>query len=154
MIEDATKFTTQAPPADRADDAELLVSLISAEIFATASSAQAEGFFTSVGHRLAAIVAMDDVHDLHGLTTRINALWQALGWGEVRMDVQGNGIVVHHHGLPRGWNTDASGHWPVVLRTLLTSAYDRWFRVLGSGNSLRTTVLRASEEELELYHGV
>lgn len=154
MIEEVTKFTTAPATSERADDAELLVSLISAEIFATASASQAEGFFAAVGQRLAAMVVMDDIRDLHGLAARINALWHALGWGEVHMEARDDGVRLLHRGLPRGWNTDMSGHWPTVLRVLLASAYDSWFRALGSNEKLRTTIVHASEEELELHHGI
>lgn len=154
MIEDVATFAVTSDQADRADDGELLLSLIASEIFATASSTQAENFFTAVGRRLARLVAMEDVHELGALAERINALWQALGWGGVRMELRDDGILLTHQGLPRGLQTDVGGHWPVLLRALLRGAYDSWFRALGSGDGLRTTILRASDEELELHHGL
>ncbi|MET0250519.1 MAG: hypothetical protein ABW164_12430 [Sphingobium sp.] len=153
MIEDMAKFTGEGA-VERAPDAELLLSLIAAEIFATASPSQAEGFFAAIGRRLATMVVMDDVRDLKDMETRANMLWRAMDWGEVRMEVRDDGILLRHRGLPRGWQSDVEGHWATLLHALLTSAYHNWFAGLGSGAALQTRVLHASDQEIELHHGV
>lgn len=153
MIEDMAKFTSSGAVA-RADDLELLVSLIAAEIFETASPEQAAGFFAAIGRRLATMVVMDNVRDLTDMETRANMLWRAMDWGEVRMEAREDGILLRHRGLPRGWNSDVNGHWPTALRALLTSCYHSWFLGLGSGDELQTRLLHASDEELELHHGI
>lgn len=153
MIEDMANFS--GPGAvERADDLELLVALIAAEIFETASADQAEGFFNAIGRRLASMVVMDDVRDLGDMETRANMLWRAMDWGEVRMEAREDGIKLRHLGLPRGWNSDVDGHWPAALRALLTSCYHSWFVALGSGPDLRTHLVHASPEEIELHHGI
>lgn len=153
MIEDMAKFTTDGA-VERADDAELLMTLVTAEIFATASPEQADGFFAAIGRRLAAMVVMDDVRDLADLETRVNMLWRAMDWGEVRMEARDDGILLRHRGLPRGWNDDIERHWPGLVCALLTSSYHCWFLELGSGPDLHTRVLDASHEELQLHHGI
>lgn len=153
MIEDMGKFTGNGA-VERADDLELLMSLIAVEIFATASPEQAEGFFAAIGRRLATMVVMDDVRDLKDMETRANMLWRAMEWGEVRMEARDDGIMLRHRGLPRGWNSDIDEHWPTVLRALLTSAYHSWFSGLGSGADLETRIVHASDQELDLHHGI
>lgn len=154
MIEDKIRFTFMPESTERSPLGELLLSLVAAEIYESASVQQAEGFFETVGGRLAALASMDDVHDLAVLESRANQLWRLLGWGDARMVMQDGGVQIRHFGLPQGLDGDFEGHWPNVLRALLRGAYDRWFRALGSGNSLHTRVVHVSEEEVEFYHGV
>ncbi len=154
MIEDASEFVLPAFEDDWSGGTRLLVAMIASEVFATATPAQAENFFTAVGRRIAAFVPVDDIADIAALEVRVNRLWQALHWGGARLDMGVDGIAIHHHGMPAGLENDLDGRWPAMAEAVLRGAYDSWFRTLGSGASLRTTVVCWSQDVMELRHGV
>ena len=154
MIETLSTFTAPVEPVGGGDGSDLLAWVIGSEIYAMATADQAEGFFLSVGQRLARLVAMDEVEALAALETRANLLWHVLGWGEVHMTREANGVRLQHRGLPRAPEEAGADHWPVMLRTILRGAYDTWFRALGSGETLHTRIVQASDKEVELHHGI
>jgi hypothetical protein len=83
--------------------------------------------------------ALGDVEDLGTMTTRINALWAALGWGSAVVTVEDSAIVVRHDGLYPESDAQIADPWRTLLPPLMEGTYDTWFRMMGSGQSLTTT---------------
>ncbi|EQB14531.1 hypothetical protein L288_01425 [Sphingobium quisquiliarum P25] len=144
------------PPEDTAADPHglaLLTALTAAEIWSTASTAQARAFFGAVGRRLAALEPMDAAVDLPLLATRANKLWAALDWGHVIFCMEEDGIAIRHQGLPHAIDGDVDGHWPELIAAVLEGVYDSWFRELGSGPALVTRAMDFNGGVLDLWHG-
>lgn len=130
----------------------LLSLSVAAEVFEAVPEAQARGFFLSVGRRIAALETLEGVTDVAALAARLDGFWQALEWGRVEIEPGSDGFLVRHHGLPRNIAPDPQGHWAAMLAAVLESAYDSWFRALGSGPALHTRA-RWNGDALELHHG-
>ena len=96
--------------------------------------------------------SLDDLSDAALLSMRINDFWRALDWGEAKLELTDEGIIVQHTNLPRGIAPDPRGHWATMLAGVLEGAYDSWFRTLGSGPALTTTA-EWKGDTLELRHG-
>ncbi|TYC80995.1 cellulose biosynthesis protein BcsD [Novosphingobium sp. BW1] len=122
------------------------------EICEAVPELQARGFFAAIGRRMAALESLDGLSDAALLSIRINDFWRALDWGEARLELTDEGIVVQHTNLPRDIAPDPRGHWATMLAGVLEGAYDSWFRTLGSGPALTTTA-EWKGDTLELRHG-
>ncbi len=131
----------------------LLVAMTAAEIWNTATPAQAHCFFLAVGRKLAAAEPMDDATDLTLLATRANKLWTALDWGHVIFCMEEEGIAIRHQGLPPALDGDVEGLWSEVISAVLEGTYDSWFRALGSGDALVTRRVDFNGGTLDLWHG-
>jgi hypothetical protein len=130
----------------------LMAMSMAAEICEGVPEAQARGFFLAIGRRMAELEPLEGVNDASVLCARINAFWQALDWGEIELAVGKEAIIVRHRDLPNRIAPDPQGHWNAMLLGVLEGAYDSWFRVLGSGPTLRTTA-EWKGDTLELRHG-
>lgn len=130
-----------------------LLAALLAEIADASSEEQAAGFFGAVGARIAALMSLDGIEDADELTARINGLWDALGWGQVALDFDDNGIDIHHRDLPALLADDRAPLWHRAAPAVLAGAYHAWFRALGSGVHLSTRVLRVSPQQIALRHG-
>lgn len=139
--------------AGREHGLAVLTALTAAEIFGEAGAAQAQGFYTAIGRRLAATVDLHAVRDLDGLSDRVNSVWGACGLGHVRIRTAESGIRVTHRGAPATIEGDSAGHWAALFPALLEGAYDAWFRQLGSGPALVTRIVRHDGDLIELHHG-
>ncbi|GMM61629.1 cellulose biosynthesis protein BcsD [Novosphingobium pituita] len=137
---------------DAATGASFLVAMIARELASAATPDQHHGFFTAVGRRIAAVVALGDVEDLGTMTTRINALWAALGWGSAVVTVEDSAILVRHDGLYPESDAQMADPWRTLLPPLMEGTYDTWFRMMGSGQSLTTTA-HWKGHTLEIRHG-
>ncbi|WP_260926366.1 cellulose biosynthesis protein BcsD [Novosphingobium sp. 9] len=123
------------------------------EAFNAVPEAQARGFFRSVGKRLAGMEQLDGVNDVSGLSVRVNALWQRLGWGEADFAVGREAIIVRHRDAPLvADDPEDDPNWRIALGAVLEGAYDAWFRMLGSGPVLKTES-HWTASTLELRHG-
>jgi len=131
----------------------MLTALTAAEIYGEAGSAQAFGFYSAIGRRLAALVDLHDVRDLDGLSDRVNSLWVACGLGQARIQYVETGIRVIHRAAPATIEGDHAGHWATLFPALIEGAYDAWFRQLGSGPALVTRIVRQDGDLIELHHG-
>ena len=130
----------------------VLAMMTAAELYEAVPEAQAKGFFLAIGKRLAELETLDGVNDASALRTRLNAFWNALGWGEAEIVVGDDTIIVHHRGLPKAVAPDRGQHWAKMLQAVLEGAYDSWFRMLGSGPALVTTASWKGDT-FELRHG-
>lgn len=130
----------------------LMAISVAAEVSDGVPPEQAHGFFLAIGRRMADLEPLEGVNDASVLAARINAFWQALGWGAIELAVGKDAIVVIHRDLPNKIAPDPQGNWAAMLRGVLEGAYDCWFRVLGSGPALRTTA-EWNGDTLELRHG-
>ena len=131
----------------------LLAALTASEVWATASPDQARGFYLAIGRRLAALEPIEQVADLSILGDRLNRLWGAFEWGQVRLHMDDDGIIIRHEGLPHALDGDVEGLWPELVSAVLEGAYDSWFRTLGSGDALQTRRIDQGCGTLELWHG-
>ena len=151
-------------PAVQGDDMALIdggvqtgarfTSLILAEIAAAASPEQMEGFFLSVGGRLAASYPIGEVRDLETVTQHINLVWHAFNWGQVRFEVDDEGIDIFHADMPGSLEGDAQSLWPKAAPMILVGAYDGWFRQAGSGDRFHTAIRHYGDTLVELRHGI
>lgn len=130
----------------------LLAVATAAELAETATPGQARGFALALGRRIAASEALQGVTDAAALCQRVNAFWQALGWGEAEIALESEAIIVRHRYAPKLLKFDKTAQWPAMLLAILEGAYDSWFRQLGSGPSLTTTAAW-NGETVELRHG-
>ena len=130
----------------------LLALSTAAEVYDGVPEEQARGFYLAVGRRMAALEPLDGVNDASVLAARINAFWQALDWGQIEIVVGKEAILVRHHDLPTKVAPDTDRYWKFMLIAVLEGAYDSWFRVLGSGPSLRTTS-EWKGDAIEFRHG-
>lgn len=137
-----------SPPAG----ASFLVAMIARELASAASEDQSHGFYVAVGHRIAAVVPLDDVEDLGTMTARINALWAALGWGSAVVTVEDSAIVVRHDGLYPDTEAEIATPWKHLLPPLMEGTYETWFRMMGSSRALGTSA-RWIDRTLEIRHG-
>lgn len=149
--------TRQLMPVDSASadpkGLALLIAMIAAEIWSTATPAQAHNFYLAVGRKLAAAEPMEDAADLTLLATRVNKLWSALDWGHVIFCMEEEGIAIRHQGLPPALDGDVEGLWAEIISAVLEGAYDSWFRTLGSGAALMTRRVDFNGGTLDLWHG-
>lgn len=153
MNETTHRFMAAGSVAADPKGLALLSAMIAAEIWATASPAQARGFYMAVGRRLAAAQPMDEATDLALLATRANMLWAALDWGHVDLHMEDQGIAIRHEGLPHALDGDVDGHWREIVSSVLEGVYDAWFRALGSGATLMTRTVDFNGGTLDLWHG-
>lgn len=130
----------------------LMALATASEVCEGVPEAQARGFFTAIGRRMAALEPLEGVNDASVLCARINAFWQALDWGEVELAMGRDSIVVRHRDLPKRIAEDPEGHWATMLLAVVEGAYDSWFRSMGSGPALRTTA-EWKGDTVELRHG-
>lgn len=130
----------------------LLAAMIG-EISESATDEQAKGFFNAVGARVASLLPLAGVDDADELVAQMNALWDALGWGRVSLELDDEGIDIFHSGLPAVLDADDDGLWMKAAPHILEGAYESWFRGLGSGPRLTTRLTRAAPGLVELRHG-
>lgn len=135
------------------DGLALLTAMMGSEIFASATPVQAEAFFVAIGRRIAALLPVGDISDDAALVARINRLWQALGWGETRLEMTEDALLIRHDAMPETLQGDVDGRWADIAPALLRGAYDSWFRALGAGTDLHTSVLHWRDGTMELRHG-
>lgn len=135
------------------DGLAILTATIGAEILETASRSQADAFFTAVGARLAGLLRVDDIADIDMLVDRINQLWQALGWGNASLEMIDDAIMIRHYAMPTRLSDMIGDRWKDMVPGLLCGAYGRWFRMLGGGADLRTTIMAMDDALIELRHG-
>ncbi|WOK35986.1 cellulose biosynthesis protein BcsD [Sphingomonas sp. C3-2] len=131
-----------------------LLAAIIGEIDENASEDQSRGFFNAIGGRIAALLPMAEVDDVDLFVDQVNGLWEALGWGTATLELDDEGVDIFHRGLPGSLDGDDAGLWMKVAPAILEGAYDRWFRAMGSADTLKTRLLRASPEVIELRHGL
>ena len=118
-----------------------------------ATETQAREFYLAVGRRMAAHADMTDVTNITTLTARINLFWGAMGWGSALVEMTGDGLAIHHTGMPRIFNAEAGGRWSIIGSALLEGIYDSWLRTVGSGPALKTRVIEWRAGSVELLHG-
>jgi hypothetical protein len=146
----------QTAPVTAEDDMHglsLLAAATAAEVFASASAAQARGFYAAIGRRMAHYIDLDGASEIEALTERMNRLWTAFGWGAVRLEMGEDAVLVHHYGMPRDMDGDLEGLWPQAAAALLEGAYDLWFRSLAGDGALRTKFVGWRGDVAELRHG-
>ncbi len=132
--------------------AALLTAMIS-EVDEGATDEQLQGFFHAVGGRIAAMRPLADLEDLDDIVGQINLFWSGMGWGSVILELDDEGIDIHHSGMPAGLDGNPRDGWAKVAPLLLEGVYESWFRSLGSGPTLTTHVQRISADRIELRHG-
>ena len=130
----------------------LLSGAMVAELAEAVPTAQRRGFYLEVGRRLAEAEALDGVDDAAALAGRVNAHWQAIGWGEAEISLDRDAILVHHRFPPAPPEGTSVGTWTGMLIAVLEGAYDSWFRRLGSGAALHTSA-EWRGDAVELRHG-
>jgi len=135
------------------DGLSLLTAMIGSEVFGTATRGQADAFFGAVGRRIASLLQVADISDGDALMARINRLWRTLGWGEAQLRMTDDAIMIQHVGLPETLQGDVDGRWADMAPPLLRGAYDAWFRALGGGADLHTSVLQWRDGIMEIRHG-
>lgn len=146
--QDAVMFSTGNDPFAR------LLSVMLGEIASAAKADQMQGFFLAVGKRLADGYPVGPARAMDRLIQHSNMVWQMLGMGQVRFELDDEGIDIFHHGLPAKLEGDGEGVWAKAAPFILQGAYDSWFRQMGSGERLKTAILRAESGGIELRHGI
>jgi len=131
----------------------VLIGALIAEIIDEANEDQWAGFFQATGGRLAAQLSLERIEDARDLVHEINGLWHTLGWGDVSLEFDDEGVDIFHNNLPRSLGSDDDGGWVKVAPHILVGAYEGWFRSLGSGSHLRTKILRQTADLVQLRHG-
>jgi len=144
---------SQSRTADRRSLA-LLVAMLLQEMRDSASDEEAHGFFRAIGMRMAQGFVLPEVEQIDRLAGAMNEVWRALDWGHVLIDPVEDGIRIVHFDAPVRMPEDEGGLWPAALTSLLEGVYDGWFRSLGSGPKLHTTLISRTAEKLEFHHGV
>ncbi|HUD92369.1 cellulose biosynthesis protein BcsD [Sphingobium sp.] len=142
------------PMSTGVDPLARLVSAMLAEIAGTATIDQLRGFFMAVGNRIATIYPIGPARTMERLTQHSLLIWQYLNWGQVHYELDDEGIDIFHRGLPITLEGDVGAIWSEVAPFILQGTYDGWFRQLGSGERLETTILRSDGADVELRHGV
>ncbi|AHE54906.1 cellulose biosynthesis protein BcsD [Sphingomonas sanxanigenens] len=130
-----------------------VVTLMLDEILASTDDAQSAGFFRKIGERIAGELDVDGIEEAEDLVDAMNGLWRILGWGEVRLELDDEGIDVYHRGMPMDLESDEAGNWGKVAPHILVGAYEHWFHRLGSGTTIATRILRRSSDLILLRHG-
>lgn len=129
-----------------------LAAALVAELAEAVPAPQRHGFYLAVGRRMAAGETLDGVDDLTQLARRVNAFWQASGWGEAAVEIEHDAILVLHRHAPSPPHDTPAGPWLGMLLAVLEGAYDAWFRGLGSGPTLHTRA-EWKGDTVELRHG-
>lgn len=141
------------PVAALTNGSDVLSAALIAEIREITSDEEAQGFFMAIGQRIAARLSLENAESAQDIAARINDFWDAMGWGEVVLQFDDEGVDILHRNLSMPPDGQENGESDVVA-FLLQGAYDSWFRSLGSGPRLRTRVTRRSEGTIELRHGL
>lgn len=130
----------------------LMLELLLNEVRATAQPEEELAFYHAIGFQLAAQYPLQPSGDLLAVETELNAVFQQLGLGAVRLSLAADGIYIRHRLLQiDGLGQD--GAWRAVLPRILQGAYDAWLRSLGSGPKLRTTIVSSDGFTFEFRHG-
>ncbi|WP_157220065.1 cellulose biosynthesis protein BcsD [Flavisphingomonas formosensis] len=143
---------SQSRTADRKSLA-VLFSLLLQEMRDNASAEEAHGFFQAIGMRLAQSCPLPDVERIDRLAGAMNEVWRALDWGHVILEPDDDGIGIVHFDAPVKMAEDDGGLWPSALTSILEGVYDGWFRGLGSGPKLQTTLKSRTADRIEFHHG-
>lgn len=131
----------------------VLCAALIAEVREITSADEAQGFFVAIGRRIAARLSLENLENAQDIAARINGFWEDIGWGEVILQFDDEGVDILHRNLSTlSWDHHAADS--KVVGFLLQGAYDSWFRTLGSGPRLRTQVTQRSEGTIELRHGL
>ena len=130
-----------------------VMALMIDEILASTDDEQWGGFFRKIGDRIARELNLDGVEEAEDLVDAMNRLWEILGWGTVRLELDDEGIDVYHRDMPMDLESDEAGNWGKVAPHILVGAYEHWFHKLGSGTSIETRILRRSPDVIHLRHG-
>jgi hypothetical protein len=130
----------------------LLAAEFGAELASVVPEAQRRGFYLAVGRRMAGAETLDGVDDAAALGWRVNAFWQAIGWGDAEVSLDRDAILVRHGNPPPVPEGTPADIWTNMIITVLEGAYDSWFRRLGSGPSLHTSA-EWKGNTVELRHG-
>lgn len=131
----------------------LLFSLLLQEMRDNATDEEAHGFFQAIGLRMARGCPLPEVDRLDGLAAAMNDVWRALDWGHVLLESDEDGIGIVHVDAPLKMADDESGLWAAAFTSILEGVYDGWFRSLGSGPKLRTTLKARTADRVEFHHG-
>jgi len=132
------------------DHSDLLLELLFEEMRAQASGEEQRAFFGQIGRRLAAIFPLEAHGDVAMLERDANELFRRLGLGSARIAVTEGGLRISHDpGAASG-----ATPWAAAMPAILEGVYDAWFRALGSGPRLMTTVLGQQGRIVELRHGL
>jgi hypothetical protein len=142
-----------APRSTDRKSLALLFSLLLREMRENASDEEVDGFFHAIGARMAQSCPLPDVDRMDRLASAMNEIWRALDWGRVLLEPEEDGIGIVHFDAPVTMIEDDSGLWPAAFTSILEGAYDGWFRSLGSGPKLQTTLVSRSADRIELHHG-
>ena len=151
-IDHSTSETGPGPL--KARSLAVLIGTMVDEILAATEEEQWQGFFRAIGVRLAQELRLDKIENTDDLVFEMNALWRALGWGTVSLELDDEGIDIYHQDMPMELEHDDAGHWPQVAPHILIGAYESWFRSLGSGSNLTTRILKQTANVTHLRHGL
>jgi len=130
-----------------------LIAAMIGEVQEGATDEQLHGFFHAVGGRMAGLFSLAGFDDLDEIVGQINGFWSALGWGGAIIELDDEGIDVHHSGMPTGLDGTPHESWAKVAPYILEGVYESWFRSLGSGPTLSTRLLKVTPERIDLRHG-
>jgi len=141
----------QVPEVGEASFASFVAAMLG-EFAEAVPASRRRGFYVAVGRRLAATETLDGVDDTAALVGRVNAFWQAKGWGRAEISLDRDAIIVHHRHPPAPPAGTPVGLWTGMLIAVLEGAYDSWFQRLGSGPTLHTSA-EWKGDSVELRHG-
>ena len=97
------------------------------EVDSLAGTGERDDMLRGVGRRMARMMPLPTVASLTALEMEMNDALDAMGWGEVRLDLNQaeRSLRVTHVGLPRiGSSGTPAGQW---LSALLEGLYEGWF---------------------------
>lgn len=129
--------------------------LFVAELFTSAGEADACAFLRHIGSRMAAEMPLAECDTLEELEADLNALWQRMDWGWVRLLPRERSLAIVHGAYPlpaRGQEEQQRGS--KALGAVLEGAYATWLTKQGG---VPTVPLRAVSAEpgspLEFSYG-
>lgn len=152
MFTSASASASVEPSDSQAATHAIFAAAMVAELAEAVPTAQRHGFYLAVGRRMAAAETLDGVDDALQLCWRVNAFWQAIGWGEAEVAIERDAIVVRHRYAPAPPLDTPAEPWFGMLLAVFEGTYDTWFRRLGSGPTLRTRA-EWKGDTVELRHG-
>ncbi|WP_406664916.1 cellulose biosynthesis protein BcsD [Gallaecimonas sp. GXIMD1310] len=104
-----------------------------------------------IGRDMAAAMPLSPQPSLPALQHAMNQYWQQRDWGQVRLSMAGQHIVIHHVGCPvpaaQGLTDDNSTE---ALAIVLGAVYSHWFEQQGGDKHARARLI--SKGDAWLYH--
>lgn len=119
----------------------------------TVETADAHAFLREVGAAMARSLPLPRVATLEALEDAMNARWDALDWGWVRLREADGAVAIVHGASPTRFAEDAEGHWTRAAVPVLEGVYGYWFQAQQGPSHLQVKLVAEPTEPLVLRYG-